>query len=89
MHDGDVEKVPAGSSKSVTVSLYSRPAMSGQYSSTPEVICSVRASMKAISRPNARERICSRSARSLLTTFPLGSVIRTGEIRPPGFGASA
>jgi hypothetical protein len=50
--------------KSVTVSRYSRPAMSGQYSSaTPEAIPSARASTKAISRPNARERICSRSAR--------------------------
>jgi hypothetical protein len=43
----------------------------------------------AVTRPNARERICFRSARSLLTTSPSGSVIRTGEIRPLSFGASA
>jgi hypothetical protein len=90
VHDGNVEKRPGRHLKvSVTGSLYSRPAMSGQYSSaTPEGICSARASTKAISRRNARERICFRSARSLLTTSPSGSVIRTGEIRPLSFGAS-
>jgi len=52
-----------------------------EYSSaTPETIPSARTSTKAISRPNARERICSRSARSLLTTSPSVRVIRTGEI---------
>jgi hypothetical protein len=74
------KNVPAGISKSVAVSLWSRPAMSGQYSSAvaPDGLSRARASSNATSRRNALERTCSRSPCLVVTTAPSGSVIRTG-----------
>src|SRR2546428_2770776 len=69
------KNVPSGSVKSVTVSRWSRPAMSGQYSSA--LTAPRWAARNVTSRLSAFERIWLRSPWSLVTVVPSGRAIRT------------
>src|SRR5437899_4465035 len=70
------KNVPSGRVKSVTVSRWSRPSMSGQYSSA---LTGPRwAARNVTSRLSAFERIWLRSSWSLVTVVPSGRAIRTG-----------